>query len=434
MPPGSRSRPACRTWPATSARTRNCLPRGLHRHRHSADRVPCPAAILRPRPARRRRQGLTCRRLSSRPGFLWGAATAAYQIEGASPRTAAAPRSGTPSATRRARSSTATPATSRPTTTTAARDDVALMAELGLRAYRFSIAWPRILPAGVGSGEPAGARLLLAAGRRAARARHRAGRHALPLGPAAGAAGRRRLGQPRHRRPVRRVRAASWREALGDRVTHLHDAQRAVVLGLPRLRDRGARARASPTSPTSLRRGAPPEPRARARAVRRCGRCCRRRQVSITLNLATSAPASDSAGRCRRRPVSRRASPTGSSSTRSCTGSYPADVHRRHRRRHRLGVRARRRPRRDRAPIDVLGVNYYTPDAGRGADRRTGSSARPRTTPTRPGAGVAVAGQPTVAFVDAAGRPVHRHGLAHRARRLHRAAAAAAPRLPRACR
>ena len=30
------------------------------------------------------------------------------------------------------------------------RDDVALMAELGLHAYRFSIAWPRILPAGRG--------------------------------------------------------------------------------------------------------------------------------------------------------------------------------------------------------------------------------------------------------------------------------------------
>jgi beta-glucosidase/6-phospho-beta-glucosidase/beta-galactosidase len=31
------------------------------------------------------------------------------------------------------------------------REDVALMASLGLNAYRFSISWPRILPAGRGA-------------------------------------------------------------------------------------------------------------------------------------------------------------------------------------------------------------------------------------------------------------------------------------------
>lgn len=36
------------------------------------------------------------------------------------------------------------------------RDDVRLMADLGLNAYRFSIAWPRILPEGVGRVNPAG--------------------------------------------------------------------------------------------------------------------------------------------------------------------------------------------------------------------------------------------------------------------------------------
>jgi beta-glucosidase len=36
------------------------------------------------------------------------------------------------------------------------RDDVALIAGLGLNAYRFSLSWPRILPAGTGAVNPAG--------------------------------------------------------------------------------------------------------------------------------------------------------------------------------------------------------------------------------------------------------------------------------------
>ena len=36
------------------------------------------------------------------------------------------------------------------------REDVALMQSLGLKAYRFSISWPRILPAGRGAVNQAG--------------------------------------------------------------------------------------------------------------------------------------------------------------------------------------------------------------------------------------------------------------------------------------
>ena len=73
----------------------------------------------------------------------------------------------------RARSRTATPATWPATTTTAGREDVALMAELGIDAYRFSIAWPRIQPAGTGPANRRRAGLLRPAHRRAARRGHR---------------------------------------------------------------------------------------------------------------------------------------------------------------------------------------------------------------------------------------------------------------------
>ncbi len=87
------------------------------------------------------------------------------------------------------------------------------MAGLGVAAYRFSISWSRVQPAGAGAVNQAGLdyykRLvdaLLDAG-------DRAGGHAVPLGPAAAAAGRRRLARPGHRRPVRRLRRRSWPSA-----------------------------------------------------------------------------------------------------------------------------------------------------------------------------------------------------------------------------
>ncbi|MBO1334222.1 GH1 family beta-glucosidase [Streptomyces sp. VRA16 Mangrove soil] len=84
------------------------------------------------------------------PGFLWGAATAAYQIEGSANADGRTPSiwdtfSHTPGKTlggdtgdvavdhyrRRA-------------------EDVELMSELGLGAYRFSVSWPRVQPTGRG--------------------------------------------------------------------------------------------------------------------------------------------------------------------------------------------------------------------------------------------------------------------------------------------
>lgn len=90
------------------------------------------------------------------PGFVLGAATSAYQIEGAVAEDGRGPSiwdmfSHLPGRTRDGG-----------TGDVAAdhyhrwRSDVALMRELGLQAYRFSISWPRVQPAGRGALNDAG--------------------------------------------------------------------------------------------------------------------------------------------------------------------------------------------------------------------------------------------------------------------------------------
>jgi beta-glucosidase len=90
------------------------------------------------------------------PGFTWGAATSSFQIEGAgredgkgesiwdrfcaTPGKIADDSDGMVAVDHYHRY----------------RDDVALMADLGLRAYRFSLSWPRIVPGGTGEVNPAG--------------------------------------------------------------------------------------------------------------------------------------------------------------------------------------------------------------------------------------------------------------------------------------
>lgn len=81
-------------------------------------------------------------------GFLWGSATASYQIEGAATEDGRTPSiwdtyARTPGRVRNGDTGdTATDHYHR------WREDVALMAELGLGAYRFSLAWTRIQPTG----------------------------------------------------------------------------------------------------------------------------------------------------------------------------------------------------------------------------------------------------------------------------------------------
>jgi len=89
-------------------------------------------------------------------GFLWGAATASYQIEGAWDEDGKSPSiwdtfSHTPGKVHGG-----------DTGDVACdhyhryREDVALMRELGLEAYRFSVSWPRVLPEGRGRVNRAG--------------------------------------------------------------------------------------------------------------------------------------------------------------------------------------------------------------------------------------------------------------------------------------
>ena len=90
------------------------------------------------------------------PGFVWGVATSSYQIEGSvdadgrgesiwdrlckKPGAIDDGSSGAVACDHYRRF----------------RDDVALMGELGIKAYRFSVAWPRVLPRGRGVVNPPG--------------------------------------------------------------------------------------------------------------------------------------------------------------------------------------------------------------------------------------------------------------------------------------
>ncbi|MGV9775140.1 GH1 family beta-glucosidase [Streptosporangium sp. NPDC003464] len=89
-------------------------------------------------------------------GFVWGAATASYQIEGAVKEDGRLPSiwdtfSGTPGKV--AGGDTGDVACEH---YFHYADDVRLMSELGLGAYRFSVAWPRVQPDGTGRINPRG--------------------------------------------------------------------------------------------------------------------------------------------------------------------------------------------------------------------------------------------------------------------------------------
>jgi beta-glucosidase len=85
------------------------------------------------------------------PGFVWGAATSSYQIEGAAWRDGGGYSVWDMFARHDGKIVAGDTGEVACDHFNRYAEDVALMADLGLQAYRFSVSWPRILPAGVGS-------------------------------------------------------------------------------------------------------------------------------------------------------------------------------------------------------------------------------------------------------------------------------------------
>jgi hypothetical protein len=172
-------------------RTRRRRPRTWrHARRRSRCRTPCASRPVSPWPS-----DLAHERFTFPDGFLWGAATSAYQIEGAPLADGAGPEHLAPLR--------AHPATRRPGETGDVacdhyhryRDDVALMAELGLHTYRFSISWSRVLPGRPRRRQPKGLDFYSRLVDALLEHRHPAERHAVPLGPARRTRRPRRLAQ-----------------------------------------------------------------------------------------------------------------------------------------------------------------------------------------------------------------------------------------------
>ena len=82
--------------------------------------------------------------------FLWGASTSAYQIEGSPLADGAGPSIWQRFAHSPGRTINGDHGDVACDHYRRYRDDVKLMADLGLKAYRFSISWSRIFPEGTG--------------------------------------------------------------------------------------------------------------------------------------------------------------------------------------------------------------------------------------------------------------------------------------------
>ena len=90
------------------------------------------------------------------PTFLWGGATSAYQVEGSPLADGAGPSIWHRFAHTAGRIHDGDTGDIACDHYRRFHDDVAMMHDLGLKAYRFSIAWARVMPEGKGRVNPAG--------------------------------------------------------------------------------------------------------------------------------------------------------------------------------------------------------------------------------------------------------------------------------------
>lgn len=90
------------------------------------------------------------------PGFVWGVSTSAYQIEGAVAEDGRGPSIWDTRCKTKGGIADGSNADVACDHYHRWPEDVALMGELGVDAYRFSLAWPRLLPRGRGAVNPAG--------------------------------------------------------------------------------------------------------------------------------------------------------------------------------------------------------------------------------------------------------------------------------------
>src|SRR5512141_411922 len=82
--------------------------------------------------------------------FTWGVAASAYQIEGAWNEDGRGPSIWDTFSHRRGRTRNGHTGDMACDHYHRYREDVAIMADLGIQAYRFSISWTRVLPSGIG--------------------------------------------------------------------------------------------------------------------------------------------------------------------------------------------------------------------------------------------------------------------------------------------
>jgi beta-glucosidase len=91
-----------------------------------------------------------------RPGFVWGVSTSSYQIEGAERLDGRGPSIWDGFCRQPGRIANGDTGEIACDHYHRYRDDIALMRSLGIGAYRFSVAWPRVLPTGRGAANEAG--------------------------------------------------------------------------------------------------------------------------------------------------------------------------------------------------------------------------------------------------------------------------------------